>query len=85
MTDSFFAFWDFGVNFDFVLLTQAAVIQYKQFLNLVSDDFLNVLRTNVLTNLTDLMIFSGNLDPKANECRKRGVILGALMRKLFSF
>ena len=85
LKNSFFTFWDFGINFDYVLLANEAVIQYRQFLNLVSDDFLNVLRTNVLTSLTDLMIFSANLDPKNTECRKTGVIMGALMRKLFSF
>ena len=57
LMNAFLAFWEFGVNFDFVLLTDAAIIQYKQFLNLVSDDFLNVLRTNVLSNLGALMIF----------------------------
>ena len=83
--NSFLAFWEFGINFDYILIGEVAIIQYRQFLNVVSDDFLNVLRTNVLSNLSALNILFTNLDFKNSECRKSGVIGGALIRKVFSF
>jgi len=82
---SFLAFWDFGVHFDMLMRSDTAIIQYRQFLNLVDATFANVVRTNVQKNLSTLLTLVSNFDMANSECRHTGVILGALLRKTFNF
>ena len=85
MYNSFLAFWDFGVNWDMILRDDSSIIQYKQFLYLVSDEFTNALRRNVQGNMSTIFVLVSNVNFKENECQKSGVLAGSIMRKIFSF
>ena len=83
--DAFEVFWSFGVNFDMLLQSDTAIIQYRQFLEMVNDRYENAIRINIEDNLMQLGMFYSEFDFKGSDCKKTGVITGALMRKMFGF
>ena len=47
LRESFLAFWEFGINFDQIMQSISSVIAYRQFLNIVADEMIDVIRVNV--------------------------------------
>ena len=83
--ESYLTFWDFGSNFDALLQQDTIKIGYRQLVGITDTSFKGVIRMNVQDNLISMGALWANVDMMNGECKRTGVLMGAIMRKLFSF
>lgn len=92
LIDSFLIFWEFGVNFEYILADDTTGVMWKQFLSTFEFSYYGEMRRGLLGNLYGivfLLLNSGFL-MKDNTavmpgCKETGVIFGGIIRRIWGY